>query len=99
VTHTKKDESSVSSTNKTDRRDIAEILLTLGLNTMTLTQKVEFYFDALINMFIKERFGDTKAIIRSCVILKRTMQWPKKKQQKGDEIPHRKLTIFHISYN
>ena len=62
MTHTNKDESSVSSTNKTDHCDIAEILLTLGLSTMTLTQKVEFYLEALINMFIKERFGDTKAI-------------------------------------
>jgi hypothetical protein len=35
-------ETPVSSTNKTDRRDIAEIFLKVALNTITLTQTLHF---------------------------------------------------------
>ena len=39
----------VSSTNKTDRRDITEILLKVALNSITLTQTI--YNKVIINIF------------------------------------------------
>ena len=35
----------VSSTNKTDRRDITEILLKVALNTITITREINVYME------------------------------------------------------
>jgi hypothetical protein len=40
----------VSSTNKTDRQDITEILLKVALNTITLTISINIRFVYLVNL-------------------------------------------------
>jgi hypothetical protein len=47
---------SVSSTNKTDRHDIAEILLKVALNTITLTCNPESYNAEII--FVTDKYSN-----------------------------------------
>jgi len=46
----------VSSTNKTDRHDITEILLKVVLNTITLTLSLRFYIFIYIRQIVPVRF-------------------------------------------
>ena len=46
----------VSSTNKTDRHDITEILLKVALNTITLTFKIGYYVNYMKILFYLRPF-------------------------------------------